>query len=189
MPGLFAIIIVSAASLLSGCAIMDPITVNTDYDPSTNFSEFHTYNWFPNPQKTTGGSGNTFLDSRIREAVEHQLALRGYEKQTTGTPDFLVNYHVVVKGVLNVRTMHDLYGYGPRYRRGRGAGIGTSTTYVREAQEGTLFLDFLNPQTQALLWRGTAQAYVDSSIKPPERQARIQRAVGLVLDQFPPKPN
>ncbi len=68
--------------------------MKTIYDPSTNVSEFHTYNWFPNPQKTTGGSGNTFLDSRIREAVEHQLALRGYEKQTTGTPDFLVNWSI-----------------------------------------------------------------------------------------------
>ncbi len=180
-----AIATLSIVAVLGGCA--ESIQVNSDYDPATNFSEFHTYNWLPAPQKAVGEQSNTIIDSRIREAVENQLALRGYEKQTSGTPDFLVNHHVVVKGVLNVSTIHDGYGYGPRYRRGWGGGMGTSTTYVREAKEGTLFLDMLNPQTQDLLWRGTAQGYIDPSLKPEEKTKRIQNAVGLILDQFPPK--
>ena len=183
--GKLAIAILSIIAVLGGCA--ESIQVNSDYDPATNFSGFHTYNWLPAPQNAIGGPSNSLLDARIREAVENQLALRGYDKQTTGSPDFLVNYHVVVKGVLDVRTIHDTYGYGRRYRGGWGGGMGTSTTYVREAQQGTVFLDFLNPQTQDLLWRGTAQGYIDPSLKPEEKTKRIHKAVGLLLDQFPPK--
>ncbi len=105
MLGKLGIAILSMVAVLEGCA--ESIQVNSDYDPTTNFSEFHTYNWLPAPQKTIEGPSNSLVASRVREAIENQLAFRGYDKQTTGSPDFLVNYHVVVKGVLDVRTIHD----------------------------------------------------------------------------------
>ena len=170
---------------LSGCS---SIEVSTDYDSSVSFSGYRTYAWIPGPQERTGDPrlDNSLLDARIREAVERHLAAKGYKKEESGSPDFLITYHVALKGKLDVTTMNN-YGYGPGWRGARMAGAG-STTYVREYQEGSLLVDIVNPAQRHLVWRGTAQAEVTPTSTPEEKKARLDEAVGKILEGFPPKP-
>jgi hypothetical protein len=172
--------------VLLGCT-SSSVVVNSDYDPSANFLGYQTYGWLATPTESTGDPrlNSPLLDARIRNAVETQLKAKGYTKANTGSPDILVNYHVMVRGALDIRTINDVYGYGPRHLRGWGAA--GSTTHVRQVEEGTLLLDFLDPATQNLLWRGTAKGFVEPSLHPTEREKRIQDIIKRILDQFPPK--
>ena len=170
---------------LGGCS---SIEVSNDYDASASFAAYRTYAWVPKPEERTGDLrlDSPLLHDRIREAVERHLAAKGYTKAESGSPDFLVTYHVAVKGKLNVSTISN-YGYGPGYRGARMAGPGT-TTYVHEYEEGSLLVDIVDPTKRQLVWRGTARAEVPPTSTPEERTAKIDEAVGKILEGFPPKP-
>ena len=56
--------------------------------------------------------------------------------------------------------------------------------YRREYKEVILTLDFLNPETEALIWRGW---YVDAVEDANLREEKIAEAVKRILEKFPPE--
>lgn len=175
---------------LGACSIMN---ITSDYDPSTNYSGLSTYNWMPDPQETTGDPriDNPFLASRIRNAVDNTLAAKGY--LVSDTPDFLIGYHAAVKDKTDVQTINTSYGYGPGWGWEYGYGnrpygwTGAPETFVYEYEEGSLILDIVDPESNELIWRGSAQAEVDRSASPEKREKKINEAVERILAQFPPQ--
>jgi hypothetical protein len=174
---------------LAGCSTMQ---VNTDFDPAADFDRLRTYKWMPGPQKVTGDPrlDNEILEKRIRTAVENQLNAQGFRKQSSGTPDFLVGYHVALEKKLAVSTMNTYYGY--RAGWGWSYGVGTSPigpeSYTYEYEQGSLILDIVDGDTRGLIWRGSAQTEVNKTASPEKRQAQINEAVENMLERFPPKP-
>lgn len=181
-------------AVLSGCSTMQ---ITSDYDPSANFADLRSYNWIPEPQKVSGDPkiDNPFIERRIRDAVDKQLAAQGYEKRSSGTPDFLIGYQVAIGKKLAVSTVNNYYGYGVgagwhhRGARRYGASrVYVSEAYVYEYDQGSLVIDVVDPETQKLIWRGSAQAEVDRSASREKREKRISKAVQKILAGFPPKP-
>ena len=167
------------AALLALCAACTTVELSTDYDPETDFSRLRTWS-FADPTPT----GDPRLDSslvrtRILQAVESELAVKGYGRAVGIEPDFLVDSHVALSRELDVRTLHHTRA---------GGHWGTSGISVREVERGSLVLDFLDPQSRDLLWRGVAQARVDRNDTPEQRTQRIREAVALLLQRFPPVP-
>lgn len=164
------------------------IAVDHDYDPSADFASLQTWAWLPHAGKSGDPRlDNALLDSRIRAAVESELAAKGYTRASSGKPDFQVTYHVSVEGKLDVDTVYRDYprgGYGRvGYRRG---GWGYTETRVREYDEGTLLIDVLHAGSGALLWRGSGVATVQEESTPEKRTKRINAAVKKILERFPP---
>jgi hypothetical protein len=195
---MYRIGVVLPFAFLCGCAT---IQVETDYDPSVNFSGLKTYGWIAIPKDTTQAqSVGPFVDSRIRSAVETQLAARGYEKMSSGTPDFLVAYQTALEKKLDTETVRDYYsdggyGYGPhgggRYgTRPYGGGARrvreTERTVVHEYEQGSLLLDIFDARTKQIIWQGSAEAEVTSGASPQLRTKRINEAVSRMLENFPP---
>ena len=80
------------------------------------------------------------------------------------------------------------FGVGERPGYGGGWPAGSRTvTDVQSYKEGTLILDVVDGGMDRLVWRGIAQAEVDPSRDPKERQERIRKAVRDMLTHFPPK--
>jgi hypothetical protein len=77
--------------MLAGCA---SVKVSFDHDPNANFSGLETYAGVSSTQPKTGDArlDGDILNSKIRQAVENQLRLKGYQKATDGSPDFLIAY-------------------------------------------------------------------------------------------------
>ena len=170
-----------------GCS---QIRVNTDYDPTVAFSDLNTYKWIPDLQKNLPVE-NSILDSRIRFAVDNQLAAKGYKKVSTETANFRVAYYLTTQERHTVTTSYYDYGYasGRHWRRGgMYGGSVRAETHVDTYEEGTLILDFVDPVTKKLIWRGTAQAEIDRYASAQAKQERLNEAVGLMLEQFPPPP-
>ena len=133
-----AVVIVMAA-LVAGCS---SIETSYDYDPKANFAGLKTYEWLKEPQKLTGDpriDGNTILANRIYEAVDTELAARGFRK-ISGDPDFLVAYHVSLDKRRSVQTLNSYYGYGPKqfpvlfHRKGLGTASGCSQRSPGQSQ-------------------------------------------------------
>lgn len=177
---------------LVGCAT---ISTSTDYDPTANFSGLKTYDW-EGPQPITGNPrlDNDILHSRIRNAVERELAVKGFQKVSGAEPNFKVAYHVGLEEKLDVTTFHYYdYGYPDYYsaRRGFAAAPRTawpqSETRVYQYEEGTLLLDIVDPMTKKMIWRGTAKAEVNPNESPEKKEAKINNSVHKLLAKFPPQ--
>ena len=151
--------------------------VKSDYDREVDFANYKTYDWMAQPQKSSSDplAQNTLLEKRIKNAVEKELTAMGYQKQTTGKPDFLIVYYIGVEDKLDVTS----YGYG-YWRRYHGAG----GVDVRQYKEGTLILDIIDPKLDQLVWRGW---YVDAVDDREIGMEKIRKAIQHVLEEFPPQ--
>ena len=81
---------------LLGCATG---SVQSDWDPEADFSTLKTYAWFPRtrPAAPDPRLNSTLLDARIQQAVEAELAAKGYTKNTVPhNADFLVAHSVEI---------------------------------------------------------------------------------------------
>jgi hypothetical protein len=158
-----------------GCATM---SVTTDYDQDTDFTQYKTFDWIKQKSKVPPRRAfdATLFDKRLRGAVEAELAVKGYERVTAGKPDLLVAYHIGSKNKVDVTT-HG-YRYGPR-----GRWVGRHVD-VHRYKEGTLLLDLVDADVKQLIWRGTA---VGAVYNPRDMEARILEAVTELFEEFPPE--
>jgi hypothetical protein len=163
------------------------MTINTDYDPQADFSAFRTYKW---AERTPRGDDdprvyNDITAGRIKLAVSKALQAKGFQ-ETQANPDFLVGWHGAIQGQMAMDTIHDNYGYGYGWY-GPSPGMGTSTTTVRQWDEGTLLIDIVDAKTNALVWRGSAQAELSENKSPEQEQAKLDSAAQRILQNFPPR--
>jgi len=163
---------------LSACSM---VSVTTDYDHSTSFEQYHTYNLEPVRGKI-GLSPSS--EMALRETLRASLALHGVS-DTSKAPDLYIVPHISTKEKLAVHQSNDWgYGYVPyRYGRyGMWAGAPMSYTDISQYTEGTLILDFVDAKTQKLVFRGVGTATVSD---PETNAARIKEAVEKIVQDFP----
>jgi hypothetical protein len=160
----------------SGCA---SLSVKSDYDASASFSGLKTYGWLPAPKEVIDDPRVDWelLSSRIRTAVDRELSEKGFTRQTTGSPDFLIGFQATLDKKMTWQEMDREYG-----RRGG---------YPRWTQEvydqGTLVLDVIDVESQKIIWSGSATDKVNFSLSPEKEEAEINEAVSKMLKEFPPK--
>lgn len=113
------------------------------------------------------------------EVVDRHLAAKGYRRVESGEPDFLVDYHAAIEDRMSVATS---YGWHrpPENRP-------DPTTEVVHYREGTLILDVVDPGTGRQIWRGWAIDVVDDEMRPEWLEAEVEKAVGKILERFPPE--
>jgi hypothetical protein len=178
-----------ALGLLGGLALLacSTVQVDYDYDPSVEFGGLRTYAWLPGPAPSAGRDPrlqSPLLDARIRRSIDFHLAEAGYQKVQDEAPDFQVAYYVGIESKVDVDTIY--HGYG----RVGWAGSGWADTVVREYEQGTLLIDFLDPMDGELMWRGTGQTRLSDrgELTPEKRDALVDEVVAAILAGFPPGP-
>ncbi|UCC83214.1 MAG: DUF4136 domain-containing protein [Gemmatimonadota bacterium] len=176
---------ITALLALAGCS---GVSYNYDFDPGADFAGYQTYLWVepgedlgPNPRGV-----DQLSERRIMQAVDGQMAAKGYRKIERGQPDFALNFVVTTQQNVDYTTYHTGWGYGGGWYRG-GAGMATSRTTATEWTEGTLILDVYDAGARELVWRGTATAEIRESQSPEERNQRINEVVAKMLERYPPQ--
>ena len=159
-----------------GCSTV--YDVQFDYNTSTDFANLKTYNWLPVPEKTDIDSLDVV---RVKKAVNAEMQAKGL--RLASNPDFLIAEHLGKKEKVSVRDWG--YDYGP-YAGYWGGYWGPGGVSTFQYEEGSLILDFVDPQTKQLIWRGSAKAEVDDMRTPEKREALIDEAVQKILKNFPP---
>jgi hypothetical protein len=157
-----------AAGLLiaAGCGA----TVRASVTPGANLEQYHSYAFFTPTYRAN--QPESPAEQEVRSALRRDLALKGMVEATSAPADFLVAYHVKERQVLDVGSV----GYG---FWGYGYGPGYVTSYT----EGTLIVDFIDPRTKSVFWRGTATAVVSHPDTP--NLAKVDKAVSKLVGQYP----
>ena len=155
-----------------------------DYDKAATFSTYKSYAF-----KEGTKAGQVLIDERIVQAIEAELAAKGFTKSDTN-PDVFVVYHVAIDKEKDISTYSSGYGggYGP-YGWGYGGGWagGTSTTSVRDILVGTLVVDIADAKQGQLAWRGMGVKEINTTAKPDKRDKSIKAAVDKIFKNYPPK--
>ena len=149
--------------------------VKTDFDHQANFSQYKTYSW----QEIK--PANSLWDARIKNAVDAQLAAKGWTQVDNGGDVAIV----AIKTTQTQRTLQTFYdGMGGGWRwRGMG-GFGQSTTSEQDYKEGTLVVDLYDAKTKQLIWRGSAQDTL--SDKATKNEKNLDKGVAKMFKAFPP---
>ncbi len=171
---------VIALGLLQACTTL---RVGSDFDHSAVFSG-HSFTFM---QREHHGSRNPLVIQRAGDAIEQELARKGYAYVTDpATADFVVDFTIGARDRMDVQsypspyTDRILWGspgwWGPYWG---------STVDVRTYREGTLSIDVFDGRTQKPIWHGWAKKELSRS--DTEHSAEpIRAAVSSVLAQFPP---
>ena len=177
MKSIRLLIISSLMVVAFGCST---VTYQYDYDPEVNYTGLKTFRWMP---VSVQEDIHTLNVKRLQKAVNTQLEAKGC-KMTTDNPDFLISMHVTKKEKTDIEAWN--YGYGGRSMMHGGYYMGTTQLDVYEYEEGTFILDFVDPKSMEMIWRGIAQGEVRNYSSPVKRYERIDEVVQKVLSNFPP---
>jgi len=165
------------------------VQLRADYKPGTPFQQFHTYAWLPDVGETDPDprAGDPLVSERVTRAIETELARRGYE-QVESQPDFQVAFSFSVRNGIDVHAEPVVYGHYGQYGYGGAYGLGYSGAITTvQFREGTLQIDFVDPEVNGLVWRGSGISRLRDNPSPQESEKRINAIVKKILAQFPPE--
>src|SRR5437868_10669598 len=150
--------------------------VTTDFDHKADFSQYKTYSW----QEIK--PANSLWDTRIKNAVDAQLAAKGWTQVPSGG-DVAIVAIKTTQTQRSLQTFYDGFGGGWRWR-GFG-GMGEATTTEQDYKEGTLVVDLYDAKTQQLIWRGSAEDTLSNKAEKNERN--LDKGVAKLFKKFPPE--
>jgi hypothetical protein len=169
------LVMLAAAIVLFTATSAGAQQVTYNFMPGVNFSNFHTYKWVEIPG---GVHPNQIVDQEIKQAVNNVLAGKGFTLATGDKADLNVGYQCFIQQ----QRQWNAWGMGGGLRWG-GMGSATSSTI----DNGTLAVDFYNPTSQELVWRGAAAQTLNPSGNEEKNMQKLNKAVAKLLKDFPPK--
>jgi hypothetical protein len=156
------------------------IKVTYDYDRAIDFSKFRTYQWI----EVKDNHVNSLSDQKIKQATDLVLAQKG-RRRVESNPDLYVAYQVGLQKEQQINSMTTGgWGWGPWY----GPGMGMSRITTSTINIGTLVIDLVNASDKKLVFRSQGTDTINPSKDPDKNFQKIQKAVGKILKNYPPKP-
>jgi hypothetical protein len=177
-------------ALLTG-ACSSGLAVRSDEDPSADFSQYRSYNFF-DPMGIEGGYNSPVYGEHFREAITREMSKRGYRK-TADNPDLLINVTFRTDDKVRMRSYTSPYmsgGYygrpgGAQYGSAVGVGVGVSSRATKTT-EASVFIDLVDNAEDRVSWQGVA--VIDATDKVAQRlRDATYTAVNAVYQQYPHK--
>ena len=157
MKALKTALVIAAVALIAACASSP--TTNSDYDPATNFAQYHSFGYM-----ATDPIADPMVDSRIKSAVTAALTAKGWTLNDQN-PDVWVVPHVQLSEQTQLNTYNTGWGYG----RWGAYGGGTTQTTVEKIPVGTVIIDLVDAEEEA-----DGLARHGEQHDRPERNARAE---------------
>jgi hypothetical protein len=176
------------AAVGGGCST---IQTRWECDPSADCSAFRAYQWVD----VRGAVRTEAIANRVREATERVLVAQGFSADGAAPAFSIVVYFDPEPGPplsedayrqpteLGVSVGYVLgevfHGDGtPSYRL-----WARPNDYASESQ--TLRIEFVDPMTQRVIWRGCAKGPFDARMSAEKQAKLVDRAVARLLARFP----
>src|ERR1700757_3905379 len=104
------------------CSVTFAQDVRTNYMPGTDFSKYHTYAWVDQVQgiPSVGGHVDQILDAQVKQAIDSQMAAKGFTKVTDGRPELLLGYQLMIDREKQINGFGDSWGGWGGWGGGRG---------------------------------------------------------------------
>jgi len=176
---------------LVACSVTYAQDVRTNYMPGTDFSRYRTYAWVDEvkgvPQ--VGGKPDQILDTQVKQAVDSQMAAKGFTKVVDrGNADLLLGYQLAIDREKQINGFADGWG-GWRGWGGPGpwgGGLNSFSATTSTINIGTFVLGMYDPTAKKLIWIGAAQHTLEPSKKQEKNQERLDKGAQKLLKDFPP---
>ncbi len=173
---------------LVACSMTYAQDVRTNYMPGTDWSKYHTYAWVDEVQgvPALGGHPDQILDAQVKQAIDSQMAAKGFTKVVEGKPDLLLGYQLMIDQEKQINGLGDNWGgwgggWGPW-----GGGFGTFSASTSSNYIGTFVVGMYDPAAKKLVWIGGAQHAIEPSKKPEKNVQRLNKGAQKLLKDFPP---
>jgi len=163
------------ALLIVSCA---PIRVNYDYEKTTDFTKFKTYNYYSDLQ-----TGLNELDTkRLLTSLDTKLQSKGFS--LSETPDFFIN----IQSSEFQESQQNTVGVGlGGSGRNVGGGISLGIPIGQSNINRRLVFDFIDENGNGLFWQAVSESSYNPKASPLKREAVLNAIVEKVLLQYPPK--
>jgi hypothetical protein len=160
-------------SILASCGS----TVAVDFDNQTNFTEFSSYNFYPNIDSGL----NDLDDKRIMIAIDSLMAQKGFRKAES--PQLLVNFFVKEFLTNSRNTLGIGVGGG-----GGNMGIGVSGGIPIGGKEieQQFTLDLIDTNNDALVWQGILNGRYKEKSSPLQKEKYYGGILQKILKKYPP---
>jgi len=159
------------------------VKTHTSHESTYDFNQLKTYTWGVNSINAgrIGRGTDTMLDGveqmarrDIQPIVEGMLANKGFSKDTSGNPDFIIAYKATGTAT------HDI----PQANY-----PGTPSYIVYSGQVGTFMMgaiqiEISDPNTNNVVWRSYGETPITGD---GSSNAKLTRALEKILRDFPPK--
>lgn len=167
------IIVLVSLFVLSSCS---SVKVTSDYDTSTDFSQYKTFAFY---KKGIDKVEISDLDKkRILKAIESEMLAKGFTKSES--PDLLVNIFTKSRQKVDIYNNNYFYsGWHPWYY---GPNFGM---HISKYTEGTLFVDLIDAKKKELAWQGIGSGGLSTSGNVEKKEARIKEFVTDIMAKYP----
>jgi len=170
----FLIVSLALGLLVAGGCAAGPKVV-TDFDPSVEFSAFHTFAFSgitDRGREIGASSDHSPLRGRIKAMIDEQLAAKGVRQVgLEDHPDLLVHIFFGVLDEQWVEKTSRMPGFFGRqveayeYHEGTWTPIKTTRVITYEDHEGTLILDLAKPSKRSLVGRAVIRAVLGDNME------------------------
>jgi Domain of unknown function (DUF4136) len=150
--------------------------VSYNFMPGTDFSKYHTFKWVDIPSNV---HPDQIVSQEIRDAVNNALTSKGLTLAAGDKADLYVGYQCSV----DQERQWSAWGMGGGLRWGGGMATAQSSTITN----GMLAVDFYDPTSQQLIWRGSAAQTLNSGGNQEKNVEKLNKAVAKLLKNYPPK--
>jgi len=182
----YYILVALVAILVSACT--PSLQVRSDVDPTADFSQYTTFNFFE-PMGIEAGYNSPVFGEHYRAAISRELGQRMY--RSADTPDLLINVTVRADDKVSMRAFTTPYMTGAYYARpggayagsalGVGVAVGPRATYSTEV---SVFIDFVDFERHQVVWQGVTVFKASDKVAQQLRDA-IYTSVNKVFAEYP----
>jgi len=160
---------------VSSCA---PVRVNYDYEKTTDFKAYKTYNYYADLN-----TGMSELDNkRLLNALDNALQANGYS--LSETPDFFID----IKSSEYQEAARNNVGVGLGGTGGSiGGGISLGIPVGQNKLNRQITFEFVDENKNGLFWQAVSESSYSPNASPEKREALFVAVVTKVLEGFPPE--
>lgn len=161
--------------LIVSCA---PIRVSYDFEDSTNFDDYKTYQYFADME-----TGLSELDTnRLLDALDIKLKSKGYS--ISETPDFYID----IKSKAYQDTQRSSVGIGMGGSGGNvGGGVSVGIPIGQGNVNRQVTIDFVDHSKKQLFWQAVSESSFNPKTTPEGKEQLFNALVEKVLSNYPPE--
>jgi hypothetical protein len=153
--------------------------------------KYRTYAWVNEVQgiPDVGGRVDQILDAQVKQAIDRQMATRGFTRVTDGrAPDLLLGYQAILtrEKQINGNAWGGGWGGWSPWGPWGGGDLSTFSAATSTVNVGMFVLGMYDPGAKKLVWIGAAQGLIRPSKKPEKNLQRLEKGAQKLLKDFPP---
>ncbi len=146
------------------------------FDRKNDFGGYETYDWVEHKKRPEGSplAVGGEIDTKIRNAIDRELAARGFKPAIDQEPDFFVSFDGAMEQVTDIEANRREIASGVAW-----VAYGDINSY----RQGTLIITVTDAESDKSVWSSWTTNKLKGSQKPGKK---IDKAVRKLLSKFPP---